>query len=69
MPSGRLHLLYFIGYVFSAHFFGFSTKFGHSIPWPLDLDNHSVKQPQEAQSMTVVTWRLPSGSCNGDVTM
>jgi hypothetical protein len=28
-----------------AHFFGLSTKFGHSIPRPLDLDGHSVKRP------------------------
>jgi hypothetical protein len=47
MPCRRLHLLYFIGYVFSAHFFGLSTKFGHSIPQPLDLDGHSVKRPLE----------------------
>jgi hypothetical protein len=30
MLARRLHLLYFIGYVFSTHFFGLSTKFGHS---------------------------------------
>jgi hypothetical protein len=30
---------------FSAHFFGLSTKFGRSIPWPLNLDDHSVKKP------------------------
>jgi hypothetical protein len=45
MPSRRLHLLHCIGYEFSAHFFGLSTKFGHSIPRPLDLDSHSVKRP------------------------
>jgi hypothetical protein len=33
------------GYVFSAHFFGLSTKFGHSTPRPLDLDGHSVNRP------------------------
>ena len=32
-------------WLFSAHFFGLSAKFEHSIPWPLDLDNHSVKRP------------------------
>jgi hypothetical protein len=32
-------------WLFSAHFFGLSTKFGHSIPWPLDLDGHSMKWP------------------------
>jgi hypothetical protein len=32
-------------WLFSAHFFGLSTKFGNSIPRPLDLDGHSVKQP------------------------
>jgi hypothetical protein len=26
-------------------FFGLSTKFGHSIPQPLNLDGHSVKHP------------------------
>jgi hypothetical protein len=45
MPGQMLHLLYFIIYVVSAHFFGLSTKFGHSIPWPLNLDGHSVKRP------------------------
>jgi hypothetical protein len=45
MPGRRLHLLYFIGYLLAAHFFGLSTKFGHSIPRPLDLDGHSVKRP------------------------
>jgi hypothetical protein len=44
IPSKRLQFLYFIGY-FSAHFFALSIEFGHSIPWPLDLDSHSVKQP------------------------
>ena len=46
MPGRRLHLLYFIGYLFSAHFFGLSTKCGHSIPRPLDFNGHSVKRPQ-----------------------
>ena len=32
-------------WLFSSHFFGLSTKFGHSIPWPLDLDGHSMKWP------------------------
>jgi hypothetical protein len=47
MPGQWLHLLYFIGYVFSTHFFGLSTKLGHSIPQPLNLDDQSVhvKQP------------------------
>jgi hypothetical protein len=35
-------------WLFSAHFFGLSTKFGHSIPRPLDLDVHSVKQPSDS---------------------
>jgi hypothetical protein len=47
MPGRRLHLLYFIGYIFSAHFFGLSTKFGHSITRPLDLDGHSVNRPSQ----------------------
>jgi hypothetical protein len=42
MPGQRLHLLEFIGYAFSTHLFGLSTKFGHSIPRPLDLDSHKV---------------------------
>jgi hypothetical protein len=50
MPSQRHHLLYLISYVFSAHFFGLSTKFGHSIPRPLDLDGHMV-------------WRGPNFKC------
>jgi hypothetical protein len=33
---------YVIDYVFSAHFFELSTKFGHSIPRPLDLDSHNL---------------------------
>jgi hypothetical protein len=45
MPGRRLHLLHFNDYIFSTYFFGLSTKFGHSIPWPLDLDGHSVKRP------------------------
>jgi hypothetical protein len=45
MPGRRLQLLYFIGYVFSAHVFGLSTKVRHSIPHALDLDTHSVKSP------------------------
>jgi hypothetical protein len=31
-------------WLFSTHFFGLSTKFGHSIPWPHDLDGRSVKR-------------------------
>jgi hypothetical protein len=45
MPRQRLHLLYSIGYLLSTHLFGLSTKFGHSIPRPLDLDGHNVKHP------------------------
>jgi hypothetical protein len=33
----------FIGYLFSARFFRLPTKFGHSIPQPLDSDGHGVK--------------------------
>jgi len=36
---------YYIYWLFSAHFFGLSTNFGHSIPRPLHFDNHSVKRP------------------------
>jgi hypothetical protein len=32
-------------WLFSTHFFGLSTKFGHSIQQPLDLDGHNVKWP------------------------
>jgi hypothetical protein len=39
---GRLTIFYWL---FSGRFFGLSTKFGHSIPEPLDLDGHSVKRP------------------------
>jgi hypothetical protein len=45
MLGQRLQFLYFISYVFPAHFFGLSTKVGHSLPRPLDLDGHSVKRP------------------------
>jgi hypothetical protein len=45
MHGRRLQFPYFNDYVFSAHFFGLSTKFGRSIPRPLDLDDHSVKRP------------------------
>jgi hypothetical protein len=48
VPSQRLQLLYCIGYVISTHFFGLSTKFGHSIPRALDLDGQSVKWPLES---------------------
>jgi hypothetical protein len=42
-PKAPLTLSYWL--LFSAHFFDLSTKFGHSIPRPLDLDGHSVKWP------------------------
>jgi hypothetical protein len=38
-PKAPLTIFYWL---FSTHFFGLSTKFGHSIPRPLDLDGHSV---------------------------
>ena len=41
-PKAPITIFYWL---FSAHFFGLSTKFGHSIPRPLDLDSHSVKRP------------------------
>jgi hypothetical protein len=44
MPRQRLQSLYFY-WLFSTHFFGLPTKFAHSIPCPLDFDNHSVKRP------------------------
>jgi hypothetical protein len=50
----RVQFLYFIGYVLLAHFFGLSTKFGHSIPRPLDLDNHGVKQPLNWSEITTL---------------
>jgi hypothetical protein len=43
VPGRRLRSLYFTGWLFSAHFFGLSTKLGHSVPWPLDFDGHSMK--------------------------
>jgi hypothetical protein len=43
-PKAPLLIFYWL---FSAHFFGLSTKFGNSIPQPLDLDGHSVKRPQD----------------------
>ena len=33
-------------WLFSTHFSGLSTKFGHSIARPLHLDGHSVKPPK-----------------------
>jgi hypothetical protein len=50
MLGQRLQFLYFIGYVFSARFFGLSTKFGLSIPRPLDL----VKKNRRYFSTTVL---------------
>jgi len=44
MPGQRLQFLLFY-WLFSTHFFGLSTKFGHSIPRPHDLDGHSVRLP------------------------
>jgi hypothetical protein len=41
-PKAPIPIFYWL---FLAHFFGLSTKFGHSIPRPLDLDGHNVKQP------------------------
>jgi hypothetical protein len=41
-PKAPLPIFYWL---FSAHFFGLSTKFGHSIAQPLDLDGHSVNRP------------------------
>jgi hypothetical protein len=41
-PKASLTIFYWL---FSAHFFGLSTKFGHSITRPLDLDGHSVNRP------------------------
>jgi hypothetical protein len=32
-------------WLFSAHFFRISTKFGHSTARPLDLDGHNVNRP------------------------
>jgi hypothetical protein len=47
MPGQRLQFLYFIGY-FQPISLDSSTKFGHSIPWPLDLDDHGVKVTGDA---------------------
>jgi hypothetical protein len=43
-PKVSILILYWL---FLAIFFGLSTKFGHSIPRPLDLDGHSVKRPYD----------------------
>jgi hypothetical protein len=40
-PIPRFYWLFF-----STHLCGLLTKFGLSIPQPLDLDGHSAKQPQ-----------------------
>jgi hypothetical protein len=42
-PKAPLVILYWLW--FSTHFFGLSTKFGHSIPRPLDFNGHGVKRP------------------------
>jgi len=47
MPDRRLKFLFFI----STYFVELSTKFDHSIPRPLDLNNHSVKRPLNQASM------------------
>jgi hypothetical protein len=41
-PKAPIPMFYWL---YLAHLFGLSTKFGHSIPHPLDLDSHSVKRP------------------------
>jgi hypothetical protein len=38
MPAEGSTYYDFIGYLFATHFFDLSTKFGYSIPRPLDLD-------------------------------
>jgi hypothetical protein len=47
LPSRRLHLLYFIGYVFSAHFFGLPQKV-----WPLT-------QSHDLSTWTAIVWSGP----------
>ena len=44
IPSHKIMNTIFY-YLFSVNFFELSTKFGLSIPWPLDLNGHSVKRP------------------------
>jgi hypothetical protein len=44
---------YYILLAISAHFSGLSTKFGHSIAQPLDLDGRSVNRP-----LGVYMWRM-----------
>jgi hypothetical protein len=41
-PKAPLTIFYWL---FLVHFFDLSTKFGHSIARPLNLDGHSVNQP------------------------
>jgi hypothetical protein len=41
-PKAPMPIFYSL---FSTHFFGLPTKFGHSIPRSLNLDNYNVKRP------------------------
>jgi hypothetical protein len=43
-------------WLFLAHLFGLSTKLGHSIPRPLDLDGHKVETPIHFSTRELVTW-------------
>jgi hypothetical protein len=42
---------YYILLAIFISFFGLLTKFGHSIPRPLDFDGHSVKRPLESDAV------------------
>jgi hypothetical protein len=51
-PKAPLTIFYWL---FSARFFGLLTKFGHSIPRPLDLDGHSMKRPSNSTGSSLTT--------------
>jgi hypothetical protein len=61
VPGQRLPLLYFIGYLFSTHFFGLSTKFGHSIPRPLNSDTIVWSNPSSTRSHLRTALHLEAG--------
>jgi hypothetical protein len=56
-------------WLWSTHFFGLSSKFGHSIPQPLNLDGRSVKWPYVIQlaSMSHHSLFLKGGQQHGEL--
>jgi hypothetical protein len=64
-PSRRLHFTYLVDYLFSAHFFGLSTKFGHSTPRPLNLDRPSCRKKRpfsNHRDLDRLSYRCPKTS-------